>query len=432
MTDRERALTRIDLRHIQADGRYVNFEKNIITYLTYEDILFLRTYHQDKSIAKNFEFRNVRPLEETRLKTPGQVQRKKAQSGTQVRVEKTEPARRPAAASQRPTQPRTAQSRAAKRPTPRKQYAVSRENKYTGQHHKGIKFPYKRLAAGALVICMAIAFIQSFAKNDVTTLPADPGYGIVATNPHDVAGSEDIITTTKPTTPEASPEQEMRNICEEAARIYQLDANALYEVIMSNTDGLTSDDYLENYTFEGVSYKGSGQVNCTSPEQMAIIAARAMDQDAQRFGLDRKDVKDYSTEESQKNYDSYVEMIGYYCDVLGEDPCLIYGIMKAETGWDSRLLNDLNNPAGLKLNNGDWWEFETIESGIIELILQVHSYRWSGANTVEEMAAIHCPLNDPDDVNKVNQYWVGNVKDGMEEARSIYANMNLSNGTNRL
>ena len=48
------------------------------------------------------------------------------------------------------------------------------------------------------------------------------------------------------------------------------------------------------------------------------------------------------------------------------------------------------------------------------------------------MAAIHCPLNDPDDVNKVNQYWVGNVKDGMEEARSIYANMNLSNGTNRL
>lgn len=432
MTERERALTRIDLRHIQADGRYVNFEKNIITYLTYEDILFLRTYHQDKSIAKNFEFRNVRPLEETRLKTPGQVQRRKAQSETQVRVEKTEPARRPAAASQRPTQPRPTQSRTAQRPTPRKQYAVSRENKYTGQHHKGIKFPYKRLAAGALVICMAIALIQSFAKNDITTLPIDPGYGIVATNPHDVAGSEDIITNTKPTTPEVSPEQEMRNICEEAARIYQLDANALYEVIMSNTDGLTSDDYLENYTFEGVTYKGSGQVNCTSPEQMVIIAARAMDQDAQRFGLDRKDVKNYSTEESQKNYDSYVEMIGYYCDVLGEDPCLIYGIMKAETGWDSRLLNDLNNPAGLKLNNGEWWEFETIESGIIELILQVHKYRWSGANTVEEMAAIHCPLNDPDDVNKVNQYWVGNVKDGMEEARSIYANMNLSNGTNRL
>ena len=77
MTDRERALTRIDLRHIQADGRYVNFEKNIITYLTYEDILFLRTYHQDKSIAKNFEFKNIRPLEETRLKLQDKFKKRK-------------------------------------------------------------------------------------------------------------------------------------------------------------------------------------------------------------------------------------------------------------------------------------------------------------------------------------------------------------------
>ena len=58
--------------------------------------------------------------------------------------------------------------------------------------------------------------------------------------------SEAVSFLLKPTTPEASPAEEMRNICEEAARIYQLDANALYEVIMSNTDGLTSDDYLEN------------------------------------------------------------------------------------------------------------------------------------------------------------------------------------------
>lgn len=440
MTEHEKFLLRLDIRKIDDNGRYIDLEHVLITQLTYEDILFLRTQYPNHNIAKNFEFKSIKALDEARLKTPGQSQKKKAKSGTRVRVENTEPARRPAASTsekrptnQRPSQPRpAAQSGAAKRPTPRKHYALTKEDKYTGQHHKGISFPYKRLAAGALVLCMAITFIHSFAKNDVTTLPADPGYGIVATNPHDVAGSEDIITTTKPTTPEASPEQEMRDICEEAARIYQLDANALYEVIMSNTDGLTSDDYLENYTFEGVSYKGSGQVDCTSPEQMAIIAARAMDQDAQRFGLNRKDIKDYSTEETQKNYDSYVQMIGYYCDILGEDPCLIYGIMKAETGWDSRLLNDLNNPAGLKLNNGNWWEFETIESGIIELILQVHSYRWSGANTVEEMAAIHCPIDDPDDVNKVNQYWVGNVKDGMAEARSIYANMNLSNGTNRL
>ena len=433
MTDRERALTKIDLRHIEADGRYVNFEKNIITNLTYEDIIFLRAYHNDKNIAKDYEFKAVRPLEASRLKTPGQVQRQKAKQP--VRVTAAIPAkRRTAPTHQRPKQP----NYAAKRPPQRSQYTLSREGKYTGKHHKGIKFPFKKvlLTTGAIFLC--ITFMHSFTKNDVTKLPAEPSTGIVITAEHDVAGEGTIITEDQSTiisgieTPELDEKQEMRNICEEAARIYQIDANALYETIMSNTNNLTSDEYLENYTFEGISYKGSGKINCTSPEQMVIIAARAMDQDTQRFGYDREAIKTHTSTKAEKNYDSYVQMIGHYCEILGEDPCLIYGIMKAETGWDSRLLNELNNPAGLKLNDGEWWEFDTIESGIIELILQVHSYRWSGANTVEEIASIHCPLNDPDDVNNVNQYWVGNVKDGMNQAKSIYANMNFSTGTNRL
>lgn len=438
MTNHEKNLLRLDLTKLDANGRYVDFEHNLITYLNYEDILFLRSFYQDKNIAKNFEFQNIKPLEPERLKTPGQVQRKKAPAPARAPQHRPEQVRQQRPANSRPEQVRPTSQRPVSqrpasqtRPAAKKKLALTKEDKYTGQHHKGIAFPYKRLAAGALAVCMCIVFIQSFAKKDITTIPANPEIGIESTYTGDVAGTSDTIATTTPTTPEISPQQEMRDICEEAARIYQLDANALYEVIMSNTDGLTSDDYLENYTFEGVSYKGSGQVDCNSPEQMAIIAARAMDQDAQRFNLNRDNIKDYSTEETQKNYDSYVEMIGYYCDILGEDPCLIYGIMQAETGWDSRLLNELNNPAGLKLNNGNWWEFETIESGIIELILQVHSYRWSGANTVEEIAAIHCPMDDPDDVNKVNQYWVGNVKSGMEEAKAIYANMNYGTSTHR-
>ena len=431
MTNHEKSLLRLDLKKIDANGRYVDFENILITHLSYEDILFLRSYYQDKNIAKNFEFQNIKPLEPERLKTQGQTQRKKAPAPTRAPQPKQEPVRQQRPANSKPASQQTQRPAAKQKPAAKKNLALSKENKYTGQHHKGITFTYRRLAAAAGVLFICLTSGLYLARNNVQTIPANPGIGIESTYTGDVAGTSDTIATTKPTSPVMSEQQMMRNICDEVAAIYQIDADDLYNVIASNTDNFTSDDYLTNYTFEGVSYKGSGQVLCTNPTQMAIITARAMDQDPERFNLNRDNIKEYTQEKTEKNYDNYVEMIGYYCEILGEDPCLIYGIMQAETGWDSRLLNELNNPAGLKLNNGKWWEFETIESGICELIFQVHAYRMSGANTVEEIAAIHCPIGDPDDVNEVNQFWVGNVKSGMEEAKTIYANMNYGTSTHR-
>ena len=72
MTNRERALARLDIKKIQSDGRYVDFENNIITRLTYDDIIFLRTYHGNRNIASQFEFSTIRPLDDSRLKTQGQ------------------------------------------------------------------------------------------------------------------------------------------------------------------------------------------------------------------------------------------------------------------------------------------------------------------------------------------------------------------------
>ena len=78
MTEHEKFLLRLDIRKIDDNGRYIDLEHVLITQLTYEDILFLRTQYPKHNIAKNFEFKSIKALDEARLKTPGQSQKKKA------------------------------------------------------------------------------------------------------------------------------------------------------------------------------------------------------------------------------------------------------------------------------------------------------------------------------------------------------------------
>ena len=65
-------------------------------------------------------------------------------------------------------------------------------------------------------------------------------------------------------------------------------------------------------------------------------------------------------------------------------------------------------------------------------MLEVLKYQRMGADTIEEIAEIHCPIDDPDDHSKINQYWVDNVTEASQAAKDIYKNMQIGNGSNRL
>lgn len=415
MTEHERKLTRLDVNKINADGRYVDFENNNMFRLSYDDILFLRAFYQDRTIAHSYEFANIQPLTNSRLQNNNKVKTRPAKPKVEP-VRYSEPVRK-AQPTKKPTRPK---------------YELTREQKYTGKKHKGVKFNGKRLVAGILVIFMSGTIIHAMCKESTKPIDLTPQYGIEQTyDRNDVAG------VTEPTLPlndqiVVNGEKSEKEIIQHLADIYQIDGDKAYDIIAGLTNDFSSDSYTRDFTIKDVSCKGSGQLYCSSEEEILLYTMRVLKQDPGRFGIKYQDIKGNSGYETKATYDNYVDIIGHYSQLLDVDPCLIYGIMKAETGWCSDLLNGINNPAGLKNIDGTWWEFSTKEEGIIELILQVKAYQAKGAMSVEDMAEIHCPINDPDDVNKINQYWVGNVKDGMQEAQDIYKNMQLDGDINRL
>ena len=73
MTEHERKLTRLDVNKINADGRYVDFENSNMFKLSYDDILFLRAFYQDRTIAHSYEFANIQPLTNSRLQNNKKV-----------------------------------------------------------------------------------------------------------------------------------------------------------------------------------------------------------------------------------------------------------------------------------------------------------------------------------------------------------------------
>ena len=407
MTNRERALTRLDIRKIQSDGRYVDFENSIITRLTYDDIIFLRTYHGNRNIASQFEFSTVRPLNDSRLKTQGQ--------------------KRPVQQTRRPaTNPSTKKA-------PTKQYALTREQK--GKKHKGIKFNGRRMVAAIGVVILSLSIMHAMSKGPTGPINIEqPTIGIE--QEYDVAGGgfTDPTTTTDETL-SVTPEEDIEEISEERqiinvlADIYHIDRDKAYDIIAEMTDDFTSDSYVKDHSIKDVSCKGSGQLYCQSDEEVLLYTMRILKQDPERFGYTYEQLKANPDFKSSTNYS---ETIAHYANVLGVDPALIHGIIQAETGFDSELFNQSNNPAGLKKNNGNWWVFDTKEEGIIELMLEVLKYQRMGADTIEEIAEIHCPIDDPDDHSKINQYWVDNVTEATEYAKDIYKNMQIGNGSNRL
>jgi hypothetical protein len=161
------------------------------------------------------------------------------------------------------------------------------------------------------------------------------------------------------------------------------------------------------------------QIDAESEEEFLVYAVRVISQDPERVDLKKDDVR---IDDGYVSGDNYTEIIAKWAGILQVDPALVYGIIQAETGWNSSLFLESNNPAGLK-DGSKFWVFKNKEAGIIELMLEIVKYQYKGATTIEEIAAIHCPIDDPDDVNGLNQHWIGNVQAGYEQGREIFEAM---------
>ena len=80
----------------------------------------------------------------------------------------------------------------------------------------------------------------------------------------------------------------------------------------------------------------------------------------------------------------------------------------------------MNDPGGIKNNDGNWWKFDTKEEGFLELGMEILKYyRWIGEpssrldeETISKIRDIHAPLSDG------NIYWLPNVLSVLEYAQA--------------
>ena len=246
------------------------------------------------------------------------------------------------------------------------------------------------------------------------------------------SGSDYMDSPTAPSTTEVEDEEyvhqvERAEFIKILCNVFQVDYQTTYSKLVEMTDDFSDPEYLAG-RHPLVSCKGMS-IDADSEEEFLVYAVRVIAQDPGRVDLTRSDVC------MDNGYDSgtnYVEMIAKWARVLDVDPALVYGIMRAETGFQSKLFINGNNPGGLKdgSSSSGFWIFPNKEAGIIELMMEIIKYQYKGANTIEEMAKIHCPIDDPEDTQGLNKNWVRNVTNGYETGREIFEEMGYyeSNG----
>lgn len=385
---RKERLRKINPKNINANGRYIRRDREgtvvDMTTLTVEDIRYLRWYHQDPNIAYNVQVPTVN------RRPSANVETKRPISGP---------------------------------------VKVSRDQKYNKPKYRlkePIKVVGKYVVIFGLVVCIGVASLTAIFNPGKGNEPSTGGAYVTMTDtPGYTNGTSYMDSPTTPSTPEIEDEEQV-HIVERAefirivCNVFQVDYQTTYSALVELTDNFTSTEYLEGkhplITCKGMS------IDADSEEEFLVYAIRVIAQDPGRLDLRSDEVCIDNGYDSGTNY---VEMIAKWAQILDVDPALVYGIMRAETGFTSELLVEGNNPGGLKdgSSSSGFWIFPNKEAGIIELMMEIIKYQYKGATTIEEMAKIHCPVNDPEDKQGLNKNWVRNVTNGYEEGREIFEEM---------
>ena len=370
----------MDISKIDSYGRYMILDRNgnisSMGILNIEDVRFLREYYQDQSIASNVEI----PVR-TKVSNNGVIKH----SSTKL----------------------------------------SREQKYSKPKYR-LKEPIKKVGRNILifgiVVCIGVGAYKMFNPLDKEEIMPSGAY-VTSTDLVEYSSGNYMES---PTVPDMSYEDyqyiqqvERADFIKLLCQIFQVDYQITYSKLVEMTDDFSNVEYLEG-RHPLVTCKGM-QIDAQSEEEFLVYAVRVIAQAPSRMDLDRNDVCINDGYDSGTNY---VEMITKWAAILNVDPALVYGIMHAETNFNSELFIEGNNPAGLKDGIGSgFWVFPNKEAGIIELMMEIVKYQHLGATTIENIAKIHCPLDDPDDINGDNKNWVENVTYGYERGREIFEEM---------
>ena len=357
-------LLKLDINKIRSNGRYVDINIPRMFYLQDKEIAFLRRYYNNPNIARDVD----------------------------LSVD---------------TQP--------------KQYKVSREDKYTGYKAKTRVRKNRMIPViifGTLIF-LSVSFIApKFISNAVSKNYESSGVIYEDPTIEDIRDEVERYTVTSVTNQEDFNEmsdrvEDLMYFC----NVYHIDFNVVYSQLKVLTNNFTSEDYLNNHHIQGVTCKGE-EVYANNEEELLLLYARCCKQVPSKVGLSKEGLYVNVDFEDSMNYFQNI----YYCSqLIGVDPCLVYGIIMSESGFNSDLFNNHNNPAGLRSpdNPTGFWQFDTPEEGIFETCLEIRKYNQRGLTEISDIGKVYCPVGGWDD-NGLNSNWVSNVTQNTQYARDHF------------
>lgn len=207
--------------------------------------------------------------------------------------------------------------------------------------------------------------------------------------------------------------QEIKHYCD----IYQVDFEVVYPKLVVLTDDFTNENYL-NGQITGVTSNGE-KVHATSENELLLYAVRCMKQFPEQLGIS-EDLLNENGLYQKNEYvspDEYMAQLDFVSNIIGVDRRLLYAIVQTGCGFDSKLFNEFNNPAGLKNSETrNYLTFDTKEEGFIELGIEIKNfYHLNKIDSDKLDNEVIRKLNDKFD--KDNDAWGKSVMQSLEYAQ---------------
>lgn len=371
-----RNMKNIDIRRVNARGRYIDLNIPLMFDLTDEEILYLRKMYNNPKIAKD----RVIKKQEQRV------------------------------------------------------YKLTREQTYNSGKHRAKGKVKNNMGAkviiGGLVVSLALSSMFYLREDSALYTLADSKSVSNYSNTIDledfnieipIAHLSELDDVGQEANKAINEEEEERKLLiKDICNIYQVNYDVVYNKLVEITNNFTDSKYLNGY-IEGVTCKGD-VVYANSEEELLIYTIRCMKQLPGNLGMSSDNLY---INNGYSSGDNYFEQINRVSKILGVNRCLLYAIVQSESGFNSEMFNSINNPAGLKNSYGEWWSFSTKEEGFFELGMEVLKYyRIIGKDptqidydTLAQIRDIHAPLSDG------NDYWLPNVVECLNYAQMNEAEM---------
>lgn len=380
--DRIAFLERIDPDIIDANGRYMLFDKDgvlvSLSSLKNEcEVEFLRMLHQNNDIASNVLINRDALFNEL----DGYYN---------------------------PT-PQKGQFEIAKRgPVEMTKVNLDRSQKYNSGFNIKDFIPANLLAVivviGIVVNLFAGSriFFKGIKKDDNNSNSKDNNYAAYVDETLAIITEDELLHGESLEDYTQTREEMIKEVCD----IYQLNYNCVYSVLSDLTDNFSSVEFLEG-RLPDLSCKGM-EIEAQSEYELYVYACRILKQDPGRWNVNTDNLYINNGYTSGTDYCALIQKVA---DVIGVDKHLLYSIVQAETSFRSDLFLNGNNPAGLKNSCGEFWRFDNLEEGLYEFAMEIKKYYyWLGIpttdlsdDTIARIGEIHAPTSDN------NQHWLPNV-----------------------